>query len=113
MTGGLITGVPEPEDDVTDWLLTTAERDNPATDLPAWTEGNLAEPLVHGAAYFDRLVDAVRDLEAGDHLFFTDWRGDPDQKLRPDGPPSTSCSPTPRGGGSACAGWCGGRTGTG
>ena len=64
------------------------ERGNPATDLPAWTAGNLAEPLVHGVAYFDRLVEEVQSLNAGDHLFFTDWRGDPDEQLRdgrPDG----------------------------
>jgi hypothetical protein len=23
---------------------------------------------------------------AGDYLFFTDWRGDPDEKMRDDGP---------------------------
>jgi phosphatidylserine/phosphatidylglycerophosphate/cardiolipin synthase-like enzyme len=69
-----------------DWLLTDTERDNPATGIPAWTAGNLAEPLVHGATYFDRLVDAVNGLAAGDHLFFTDWRGDPDELLRADGP---------------------------
>jgi len=68
------------------WLLTAEERDNPATDLPAWTSGNLAEPLVHGATYFDRLVDEVEQLTAGDQLFFTDWQGDPDERLRPDGP---------------------------
>ncbi len=73
-------------DDATSWLLTASERANPATGIPAWTAGNLAEPLVHGAVYFDRLVDAVQDLQAGDHLFFTDWRGDPDQQLRPGGP---------------------------
>ncbi|MCW2581257.1 MAG: pld [Klenkia sp.] len=78
--------MPETEDDVTAWMLTQAERDNPATAIPAWTTGNLVEPLVHGAVYFDRLVDAVEDLERGDHLFFTDWRGDPDQELRPGGP---------------------------
>jgi len=32
------------------WLLTAEERGNPATALPPWTEGNLARPLVHGAA---------------------------------------------------------------
>ena len=68
------------------WLLTAEERGNPTTPLPAWTEGNLVEPLVHGAEYFDRLVEAVQALDAGDHLFFTDWRGDPDERLRPDGP---------------------------
>ncbi len=69
-----------------DWFLTATERGNPATRLSAWTRGNLAEPLVHGAAYFDRLVDEVEALVAGDHLYFTDWRGDPDERLRPDGP---------------------------
>jgi phosphatidylserine/phosphatidylglycerophosphate/cardiolipin synthase-like enzyme len=68
------------------WLLTAEERGNPATSLPPWTEGNAARPLVHGAAYFDRLVDEVSALGAGDHLFFTDWRGDPDERLRPEGP---------------------------
>ncbi|CCH17398.1 Phospholipase D/Transphosphatidylase [Micromonospora lupini str. Lupac 08] len=69
-----------------DWFLTAQERANPVSGLPVWTTGNLAEPLIHGAAYFDRLVDEVEALTAGDHLFFTDWRGDPDQRLRPDGP---------------------------
>ncbi|MFI7488864.1 phospholipase D family protein [Micromonospora echinaurantiaca] len=69
-----------------DWFLTAPERANPVSELPIWTSGNLAEPLIHGAAYFDRLVDEVEALDAGDHLFFTDWRGDPDQRLRPDGP---------------------------
>lgn len=73
-------------DDPEQWLLSSEERGNPHTSLPAWTAGNLVEPLVHGVAYFDRLVDEVRALNAGDHLFFTDWRGDPDEKLRDDGP---------------------------
>jgi phosphatidylserine/phosphatidylglycerophosphate/cardiolipin synthase-like enzyme len=73
-------------DDPEQWMLTGEERGNPATELPAWTAGNLAEPLVHGAEYFDRLVEAVRALNAGDQLFFTDWRGDPDQLLRAGGP---------------------------
>jgi len=72
--------------DPEDWFLTAAERDNPATRLPAWVAGNLAEPLVHGAAYFDRLVTAVEQLRSGDYLFFTDWRGDPDERMRDDGP---------------------------
>ncbi|MGY1802849.1 phospholipase D family protein [Blastococcus sp. SYSU D00922] len=73
-------------DDPEQWMLTGEERGNPHTDLPAWTAGNLAEPLLHGSTYFDRLVDEVRALNAGDHLFFTDWRGDPDEKLRDEGP---------------------------
>src|SRR4051794_25965486 len=68
------------------WLLTNEERANPATRIPAWTTGNLARPLVHGAAYFDRLVEEVQTLGPGDHLFFTDWRGDPDERLREGGP---------------------------
>ncbi|WP_448625757.1 phospholipase D family protein [Geodermatophilus sp. URMC 64] len=68
------------------WLLSAEERGNPATDIPAWTAGNLAEPLIHGAAYFDRLVEEVEALGPGDQLFFTDWRGDPDERLREEGP---------------------------
>jgi phosphatidylserine/phosphatidylglycerophosphate/cardiolipin synthase-like enzyme len=68
------------------WLLTDAERGNPHSRLPAWCDGNAVRPLVHGATYFDELVIAVEALQAGDHLFFTDWRGDPDQRMRPDGP---------------------------
>ncbi len=73
-------------DDPAHWLLTSEERGNPATSIPAWTSGNLVRPLVHGAAYFDRLVDEVGLLGEGDHLWFTDWRGDPDERLREDGP---------------------------
>ncbi len=72
--------------DPAEWLLRPEERGNAATDLPAWTEGNLAVPLVHGSAYFDALVSAVEVLDEDDHLFFTDWRGDPDEELRPGGP---------------------------
>ncbi len=42
-----------------DWFLTPAERGNPATRLDArrgdglaWSSGNRARPLVHGASYF-------------------------------------------------------------
>lgn len=73
-------------DDPEDWLLSAQERGNPHSELPAWTAGNLATPLLHGATYFDRLVTEVEDLDEGDHLFFTDWRGDPDQRLREVGP---------------------------
>src|SRR3712207_6946059 len=73
-------------DDPEQWLLSAEERGNPHTALPGWTGGNLAEPLLHGSTYFARLVEEVRSLDAGDHLFFTDWRGDPDEKLTDDGP---------------------------
>ncbi len=72
---------------VHDWLLSAAERDNDHTDLDrrhdgtAWTVGNAARPLVHGAVYFAELLACVRALRAGDLLLFTDWRGDPDERL--------------------------------
>ncbi len=75
--------------DVTDWLLGTTERGNEATDLDrrhdsgrSWTTGNTVTPLVHGAAYFSELVEEIGATGAGDLLLFTDWRGDPDERLR-------------------------------
>ncbi|MFK4222484.1 phospholipase D family protein [Streptomyces sp. NPDC019890] len=38
-------------------------------------------PLVHGASYFPELLAAIRAQRAGDLLLFTDWRGDPDERL--------------------------------
>ena len=69
-----------------DWFLSTQERGNPDSSIPTWCAGNSAEPLIHGITYFDRLASEVDSLRAGDHLFFTDWRGDPDERLRPEGP---------------------------
>lgn len=72
----------------TEWLLLSGERGNSATRLDerraggvAWSEGNEARPLVHGAAYFTDLLAAVRAMRAGDLLLFTDWRGDRDERL--------------------------------
>src|SRR6202162_1672363 len=70
-----------------DWFLTAAERGNAFTGIDqrhpgaAWTTGNGVETLVHGATYFRRLLEAISELGAGDQLFFTDWRSDPDQRL--------------------------------
>ena len=69
-----------------DWFLSEQERGNPDSSIPTWCAGNSAEPLIHGITYFDRLATEVDSLRAGDHLFFTDWRGDPDERMRPDGP---------------------------
>jgi phosphatidylserine/phosphatidylglycerophosphate/cardiolipin synthase-like enzyme len=73
------------------WFLTSSERGNDFTGLDrrrpdglAWSTGNKVETLVHGAVYFRRLLGAVRELGAGDRLYFTDWRGDPDQRLSDD-----------------------------
>ena len=75
-----------------DWFLSASERGNDATELDrrhrdglAWTSGNQVRPLVHGAEYFAALVAAIRAMQAGDVLLFTDWRGDPDQHLDGDG----------------------------
>jgi hypothetical protein len=71
---------------LSDWFLTDAERGNTSSKLPTWCEGNRAQPLIHGATYFDQLATEVEALGPGDYVFFTDWRGDPDQKMRDDGP---------------------------
>ncbi|WP_157248592.1 phospholipase D family protein [Nonomuraea typhae] len=69
-----------------DWFLTDEERGNSATRLGAWTRGNLVRPLIHGGPYFAELSERVAAQEKGDLLLFTDWRGDPDERLGPDGP---------------------------
>ena len=91
-TGIAHFGYPYDVAELADWFLTGTERGNPASQLPAWCEGNRAEPLIHGATYFDHLVTEVEALHAGDHLFFTDWRGDRDEQMRDGGRPSASCS---------------------
>jgi phosphatidylserine/phosphatidylglycerophosphate/cardiolipin synthase-like enzyme len=81
-------------DDVADhWFLSREERGNTATDVhaggdasSAWSDGNVAQPLVHGATYFARLHAALTGLQPGDRVWFTDWRGDADERMLPDGP---------------------------
>jgi phosphatidylserine/phosphatidylglycerophosphate/cardiolipin synthase-like enzyme len=70
------------------WFLSADERGNSATKIDrrrrdgrAWTEGNQVEPLVHGATYFRNLHEGLGDLDSGDWVHFTDWRGDPDECL--------------------------------
>jgi phosphatidylserine/phosphatidylglycerophosphate/cardiolipin synthase-like enzyme len=74
------------------WFLNRAERGNAASDVQAagtesgsWSEGNLVRPLVHGAAYFSRLHEELSVLQAGDRVWFTDWRGDADEQLEAGG----------------------------
>src|SRR4029077_14360324 len=74
------------------WFLTSSERGNAFSRLDrrrgdgsAWSSGNRVETLVHGANYFRRHLETVRELGEGDRLYFTDWRGDPDQRLSDDG----------------------------
>jgi phosphatidylserine/phosphatidylglycerophosphate/cardiolipin synthase-like enzyme len=73
-------------------FLTADERGNPDTVLDrrhthgdAWSCGNAVRPLVHGTAYFAELCRRVDSMRQGDLLLFTDWRGDPDQRLDGDG----------------------------
>jgi phosphatidylserine/phosphatidylglycerophosphate/cardiolipin synthase-like enzyme len=68
------------------WLLTGVERGNPYTRCRDWTTGNEVRPLIHGRTYFSELYQAIRATGRGDLILFTDWRGDPDERL--DGPGS-------------------------
>ncbi len=76
------------------WFLTPQERGNPATGIDriprtdgrAWIAGNDVRLVVHGVAYFRRLYDELCALRAGDRVFFTDWRGDPDELMYDGGP---------------------------
>jgi len=75
---------------VEDWLLAPHERDNPHTRVDAahpdraWTEGNAVRPWVHGRHYFAELHRRLTEMGPGDRCYFTDWRGDPDQRLTDD-----------------------------
>jgi phosphatidylserine/phosphatidylglycerophosphate/cardiolipin synthase-like enzyme len=73
------------------WFLTASERGNSATHIDerrgdgrGWTSGNDLRVLVHGREYFTRLCAELGALQPGDSVQFTDWRGDPDERL--DGP---------------------------
>jgi phosphatidylserine/phosphatidylglycerophosphate/cardiolipin synthase-like enzyme len=75
----------------TRWLLSVYERRNDQSwldrrhdDGEPWTTGNNVRALIHGATYFPELLRCIRAMGPGDLLLFTDWRGDPDQRL--DGP---------------------------
>jgi phosphatidylserine/phosphatidylglycerophosphate/cardiolipin synthase-like enzyme len=79
---------------VSEWFLAATERGNPATQIDAGrgnglahTAGNQVRPLVHGAAYFRRLHEELSRAGRGDWVLFTDWRGDPDERLLPSGGP--------------------------
>ncbi len=86
--------------------MSAAERGNPATRLDsrhpggsAWSAGNDVRPLIHGSAYFAELAARVGQMSAGDLLLFTDWRGDPDERLSAAGPEVSSafCAAASRG----------------
>ena len=75
------------------WLLTHAERGNPATDVDrrhpggqAWSRGNLVRPLIDGRQYFRRLQAELADTDAGDQIYLAAWVGDQTERLRNRGP---------------------------
>lgn len=61
-----------------EWLLSTAERGNSATDLQAWTEGNAVSALFHGSEYFPRLIRELQRTGPGDLVLLVGWRMDPE-----------------------------------
>ncbi|WP_155856035.1 phospholipase D-like domain-containing protein [Cellulomonas sp. URHD0024] len=63
------------------WFLTGPQRGNDATRLRPWTDGNAVRPLVHGGPYFGALAEALARTGPGDLVLFSDWRGDPDERL--------------------------------
>ena len=81
-----------PDPSAEHWFLTAEERGNTDTGIDqqrstglAFTTGNLVKPLVHGRHYFRRLYEELCDCEKGDWIHFTDWRGDPDERLAGEG----------------------------
>ena len=76
----------QPEDVARTWFLSAGQRGNRWTRVRPWTTGNAVRALVHGSEYFAALADAIEDTGDGDLILFTDWRGDPDERLRADGP---------------------------
>ncbi len=70
------------------WLLDAAGRGNPFTSIDrrhddgrAYTTGNDVRALVHGSSYFADLLHTLQATVAGDLVMFTDWRGDPGERL--------------------------------
>ena len=86
------TGEPGSVHGPSDWFLSAAERGNPSTMIDAgrepaaWTVGNRVEPLIHGADYFARLAMCIAATRDGDQLLVSDWRGDEDELVGPEGP---------------------------
>jgi len=77
--------------DLTRWLLTATERDNPATRLDeahpgetAWSTGNVVTPLIDGEDYFAELHRVLEATTEGDIIMFAGWRIDGDQRLTDD-----------------------------
>jgi phosphatidylserine/phosphatidylglycerophosphate/cardiolipin synthase-like enzyme len=70
------------------WFLRASERGNAATEIDrrhasgdAWTTANHVRVHVDGANYFARLYEELCSTGPGVWIHFTDWRGDPDERL--------------------------------
>ncbi|KGN38629.1 phospholipase D family protein [Knoellia subterranea] len=77
--------------EVTRWLLSESERDNPDTTIDAhhpgedaWSAGNVVTPLVDGAEYFAALHRVLEATTEGDTVFLAGWQIDADQLLTDD-----------------------------
>lgn len=66
---------------IASWFLGEGDRANPATDLRAFTTGNLVKPLVDGRSYFARLCVELQQTRPGDQVYLLDFRGDLDELL--------------------------------
>ena len=67
------------------WFLSGAERRNRASEIRSWTEGNRVTALVHGSEYFPLLYRKLSATEAGDCVYFADFRGDTEEQLDGEG----------------------------
>lgn len=71
------------------WFLTAEQRGNDATRIRPWTDGNAVRALVHGRTYFAVVAEELAQAGEGDLVLFSDWRGDPDERLTDGGPTVT------------------------
>ena len=73
--------------ELADWFLTAEERGNPATrTFPPGARAAGPSRWSTARATSTSWSPRSRRSTPGDYVFFTDWRGDPDQKVRDEGP---------------------------
>jgi hypothetical protein len=71
---------------IEDWFLTAEERGNPAYTCPTGPPATPSSPTCTARRTSPGWSTCWSALEPDDHLFFTDWRGDADERMRPEGP---------------------------
>jgi phosphatidylserine/phosphatidylglycerophosphate/cardiolipin synthase-like enzyme len=69
------------------WLLSTAQRGNDSSGLPAWSEGNAVQALIDGRSYLSSLATVLDGTGPGDVVLFACWRAEPEELLADGGPP--------------------------